>query len=501
MNKLLVFAVLVLQLAVVYASGRSHAAPKEREQKHKPFVPKDLQKSRRLKLKKYFESRIINGKDTLSGRYLYFAALHNGPFFGLFCGGSLVAPNVVLTAAHCVELEIGSGIPLFVDIGRHTFSETPAETFEVTSIVIHPNYNGNGTELRNDFALLLLNDTSSFPPVAIDDGACRNIETGTDLTVMGFGNTLPSGDPEDDDHLPENFYDYIYDNETGYYYNPYFNESLVFRAPEILQEVDLPIITNEFCQSKYTLTNVMDHFSDPEFNFTDEYLDFIEDYYSANLAGSDIVAGIDDSMLCAFGDNKDSCQGDSGGPLIIKGNGITNDIQVGVVSWGFGCASRAFPGVYSRISDGFSFIESTLVDFGVPKSALAAIPEPLTSACSSVPTSFPPTSSQPTKSPTPEPTGDPTGPTIPTTEPTKSPLSSDDDDCFSNLCHLLENTTIVIIGGCSLVGIIIVCIFGAFKCGLKKGAKSTQPEMKGSVVGSHYTTPSAFTGTQNPMYV
>lgn len=41
-------------------------------------------------------------------------------------------------------------------------------------------------------------------------------------------------------------------------------------------------------------------------------------------------------MLCALGDNKDSCQGDSGGPLVIPDVSAGGDVQVGVVSWGFG---------------------------------------------------------------------------------------------------------------------------------------------------------------------
>ena len=65
-------------------------------------------------------------------------------------------------------------------------------------------------------------------------------------------------------------------------------------------------------------------------------------YANAAIGAGQLCAGLEEG-------GKDSCQGDSGGPLIMT-DALGCPWQVGLVSWGEGCAERKAYGVYTRIS-------------------------------------------------------------------------------------------------------------------------------------------------------
>ncbi|XP_047695308.1 testisin-like isoform X3 [Prionailurus viverrinus] len=71
-------------------------------------------------------------------------------------------------------------------------------------------------------------------------------------------------------------------------------------------------------------------------------------------------------MICAGSENgqRDACKGDSGGPLACEKRGVW--IQVGIVSWGLGCGSPNWPGVYTNVSAYFDWIQ-TLMARGAPR--------------------------------------------------------------------------------------------------------------------------------------
>lgn len=95
-----------------------------------------------------------------------------------------------------------------------------------------------------------------------------------------------------------------------------------YSYPEMLMQVDVPIVSDAACSAAYP-------------------------------------GEITSNMLCAgyAAGGKDSCQGDSGGPLMVS-IGSGSYVQVGVVSWGEGCALAGYYGVYTRVSNYAAWISS-----------------------------------------------------------------------------------------------------------------------------------------------
>ena len=128
---------------------------------------------------------------------------------------------------------------------------------------------------------------------------------------------------------------------------------------------------------------------------------------------------VETAMLCAglTRGGKDNCGGDSGGPLVVPGASATDDVQVGIVSFGKGCGLANFPGVYSRVSTYLGWMQDTIckTSKSPPLSCRNSLKP--TSQPSLAPTIKPKPNSKPTRKPTRKkaPTRRPTLP--PTVEP------------------------------------------------------------------------------------
>ena len=258
--------------------------------------------------------RIIDGIPTSPTRHPYTASLIDTFTSAHVCGGALIAPDIILTAGHC------SGYFDSIQVGLHNILQRPIPndlygTYNhliVESHHAHPNY---GNVIMNDFGIAkLYGVASAVQPVRINNR--RNVPmANTNLTVMGWGIT---------------------------------EEGVSSTASDVLRSVNVTSISNDICETSSGVYQ----------GETVSYQGYIQK-----------------NMMCAYAENKDACQGDSGGPLITT-TSDGEDVHVGVVSWGLGCALNAFPGVYARTSAEYDWIRNSVCALSVdPPSYMGCVGE------------------------------------------------------------------------------------------------------------------------------
>lgn len=133
---------------------------------------------------------IINGKKAVKGRYPYFTTL------GHFCGGALIAPDIVLMAGHCEGSRHDRAH--YARVGTFSFRKdvkgVDYEEHYIDDQVRHPSWKEVGDdEFIHDFLLLKLRHPSSNPTIRINrhpDIPGPNHE----VTAMGTGNTDPDAE-------------------------------------------------------------------------------------------------------------------------------------------------------------------------------------------------------------------------------------------------------------------------------------------------------------------
>ncbi|KAG8450287.1 hypothetical protein GDO86_002803 [Hymenochirus boettgeri] len=229
----------------------------------------------------YIGSKIVGGSDASLGAWPWIVSLYFNE--RQTCGASLVTSEWLVSAAHCVYGRNMIPSNWKARIGLHSnlnVTQPQIVTRQIDQIVINPHYNKRTKD--SDIIMMHLkvkvNFSDYIQPVCLPE-IDQEFSAGINCSIAGWGRTESQGP-----------------------------------IPNILQEAEIPLISNQKCQQQM-----------PEYNITDNM-----------VCGGYEQGGID------------TCQGDSGGPLMCQQG--SRWFLVGVTSFGYGCAQPNRPGVYVKVT-------------------------------------------------------------------------------------------------------------------------------------------------------
>jgi len=287
----------------------------------------DVGANNQLPLKSRGKARIIGGNEIKPHSQPWLALLcttnvKETSFCG--CGGSLISPNIVLTAVHCDSN--GHGEPTsykYVLLGAHSKTHfLGTEKFVGIQQWVHnPNAIAIGSNkpygqwqhsalIYWDFTMLILNEkvevTDFIKPILLPTKKDQDYDKQLPYT-SGWGATKLVNDPE--------------------------HGSFTSGSSDVPKQAKVEVVPHDASACK-------------EKGFNSRYCDYCGH----------------EATICTYGVKKfnstvmeDACQGDSGGPLFLN-DGSTEPTLIGVVSFGAYCGMVNYPGVFAKVDNVLDWI-------------------------------------------------------------------------------------------------------------------------------------------------
>jgi secreted trypsin-like serine protease len=285
-------------------------------------------RARLIERNKGEQPRVLGGTEVKKGEYPFQVALldtgrlsddPNSQYESQFCGGTLISPEWVLTAAHCMVNEIGELYPVesnTVLVGATTLIE--GKRYVAKEVYVHEGY--DPMIFDNDVALIRLGTKVDTPFVKLNLDGAISTETGK-ATVVGWGLKEDGTAPID-----------LRKGEIGLYPNNTCNDGIRGYYADGLEQT----IRDQGLYIKLSDAAIA------------EAMPVLKKGLGDPLTTQMVCAGTPSGEIS-------SCHGDSGGPLVVAGtDGL---VQVGIVSWGAGpvnaemfCGHENAYAVFSRVS-------------------------------------------------------------------------------------------------------------------------------------------------------
>jgi hypothetical protein len=269
---------LIALLALFFALGGTAIAAPRHPVKHSSH----RRSPRRVAIA---HAAIIGGAEAETGTYPWMAFIfdNRGEQYGV-CSGTVVSPNVILTAGHCAE-NVETGVvrepsSYSVVTGNVAWPASPRQVLSVSRVVVYPSF--DPTLLTDDAALLILSIPTTAPsiPLASYPADSGRLEVGTVGIMAGWGNT-------------------------------YFGQEV---PTERLRHGATVVQRTSYCENN-----------------------------ARPFYGIYEICAIDPPSY-----QTSACNGDSGGPLITFNPSEEGDMELGIVSHGFGECSTEHPTVFTR---------------------------------------------------------------------------------------------------------------------------------------------------------